>query len=278
MASAADLRAPINRWGGNATSRYNWQINATNRAADWYFESIASGSATPADDSDTFVSQTKAGGAEPVLTIPVMGWVASTGLDRVRQASFSIAKYGAQTAADSQWFSDAGNGVSASTGQPILGNDPTDANVSVDSAFQQGWIQHLVTRWGTAPNGGVRYYALDNEPSIWYVTHRDVHPTGATMDEVVNDAVTHASRIKAVDPSPGHRPRRVGMVRLFLQRLRPAVGATHGWSNLPRSKPRTPAGITCRVFDQLYRHDIATGSGLLDIPDILLSAGRPVQR
>ena len=35
----------MNRSGGNAETRYNWQINAHNHAADWYFESIADGSA-----------------------------------------------------------------------------------------------------------------------------------------------------------------------------------------------------------------------------------------
>src|SRR5262245_59836713 len=35
-----DLNVPLNRYGGNNSSRYNWQINADNRAQDWYFESI----------------------------------------------------------------------------------------------------------------------------------------------------------------------------------------------------------------------------------------------
>ena len=42
-----DLNAPLNRSGGNAESRYNWQINAHNRGADWYFESLADDPATP---------------------------------------------------------------------------------------------------------------------------------------------------------------------------------------------------------------------------------------
>ena len=42
----ADLNAPLNRSGGNAETRYNWQLNAHNRGADWYFESIAD---TPGD-------------------------------------------------------------------------------------------------------------------------------------------------------------------------------------------------------------------------------------
>jgi hypothetical protein len=36
-AALSDLNSPINRYGGNNTSRYNWQVNADNRANDWYF-------------------------------------------------------------------------------------------------------------------------------------------------------------------------------------------------------------------------------------------------
>ena len=34
-AQLADLNCPLNRSGGNAATRYNWQANASNRAADW---------------------------------------------------------------------------------------------------------------------------------------------------------------------------------------------------------------------------------------------------
>ena len=31
-----DLNSPLNRNGGNNTTRYNWQLNADNRGNDWY--------------------------------------------------------------------------------------------------------------------------------------------------------------------------------------------------------------------------------------------------
>lgn len=61
----ADLNVPLNRSGGNSETRYNWQLNAHNHAADWYFESIADASPTPAADADDFVAGTKGSGAEP---------------------------------------------------------------------------------------------------------------------------------------------------------------------------------------------------------------------
>src|SRR5437588_11448149 len=40
----SDLNVPLNRYGGNNSSRYNWQLNADNRDQDWYFESIGDAS------------------------------------------------------------------------------------------------------------------------------------------------------------------------------------------------------------------------------------------
>src|SRR6185369_14305472 len=77
-----DLNAPLNRYGGNASSRYNWQLNASNRGFDWYFESIAENSATAGELGDTFIATSRAGGAEPMLTVPMLDWVAKLGPNR----------------------------------------------------------------------------------------------------------------------------------------------------------------------------------------------------
>src|ERR1041385_4365261 len=59
-----DPNCPLNRHGGTPTSRYNWLQNADNRAADWYFESIASASSVQGEVGDTFIQQTKSVGAQ----------------------------------------------------------------------------------------------------------------------------------------------------------------------------------------------------------------------
>ena len=179
FASTSDLNAlnaSTNRSGGNATSQYNWQLNASNRAHDWYFQSIGSASATPGADGDSHIQSSRAGFAEPMLTIPMVGWVAKLGPNRAKLAGYSIAKYGPQTDNDWQWFPDAGNGIQAGTNARITWNDPNDASMPADENFQRGWVQHLVNRWGLASAGGLRYYFLDNEPSLWAWTHQNVHP------------------------------------------------------------------------------------------------------
>jgi hypothetical protein len=265
-AALADLRVPVHRWGGNASTRYNWQTNASNRASDWYFESIADGPATAGGSADNFISQTKTNGAKPLITIPMAGWVAKVGPTRNNLASFSIAKYGAQTGSDAQWFPDAGNGISAASGQPITGNDPNDANVASSATFQQGWIQHLVSTWGTSSNGGVSYYALDNEPSIWHSTHRDVHPAGATMDEVFNDAVAYAGQIKTLDPAAQVMgPEEWGWSGYFYSGADQQWGATHGWNSLPDRTAHNNWDYVPWYLDQLRQNNASTNKRLLDI-------------
>ena len=261
-AALADLNAPLNRLGGNNASRYNWMLNADNRGNDWYFESIGDSSATPGERGDTFISQSRAGGAEPMLTIPILGWVAKLGPNRGKLASFSQAKYGAQTGNDWQWFPDAGNGILQSTGQPVTNNDPNDANAPADAAFQKAWAQALVARWGPASGGGLRYYILDNEHSIWHATHRDVHPAGAGMDEIKARILDYAAALKSVDASAlivG--PEEWGWSGYLLSGADQQYGSQHGWSYLPDRAAHGGMDYLPWLLDQLKRD----GRRLLDV-------------
>ncbi len=196
-AQLLDLNAHLNRQGGNNTTRYNWQLNADNRANDFYFESIPFANIA-GEVGDTFVQDSKSGNALPMLTVPIIDWIAKVGANRTKLASFSINKYGAQTGNDAMYFPDAGNGI-RTNGQFVTGNDPNDANVPNSVAFQQTWLQHLISRWGNSTNGGVRYYLLDNEHSIWFSTHRDVAPVGATMEELFGKMRDYSAMIKSQD-------------------------------------------------------------------------------
>ena len=230
----SDLNAPFNRYGGNNTSRYNWQVNGDNRGQDWYFESIGDTSSVAGERVDTFIANARAANAQPAVTIPMIGWVAKLGSGRSKLAGFSIGKYGAQTGNDWQWFPDAGNGILSSNGLPVSGNDPNDANVPNSSSLQQQWVQAIVNKWGTAANGGLNYYILDNEHSIWHSTHRDVHPAGATMSEVLSRMTDYASHIKGVDPSAKVMgPEEWGWSGYFYSGYDQQYGSQHGWSFLP---------------------------------------------
>lgn len=264
----ADLNAPLHRYGGNNSSRYNWQLNADNRGQDWYFESIGDNSAVAGQRGDQFIQDSKTGGAEAMLTIPMLPWVAKLGANRSKLAGFSIQKYGPQTGSDAQWFPDAGNGILSATGKNVTGNDPNDANVPSTAAFQQGWVQHLVQTWGTAGAGGLRYYILDNEPSIWQSTHRDVHPDGPGMDEIRDRMIAYGKAVKDVDPNAlVVGPEEWGWSGYFLsgkdQQAGPSVG--WDWSKLPDRTAHGGADYLPWLLDQLRQQEVTGGRRLLDV-------------
>jgi hypothetical protein len=261
-----DLNASLNRYGGNASSRYNWQLNASNRGFDWYFESIAENSATPGELGDTFISTSRAGGAEPMITLPMLDWVAKLGPSRGKLASFSQAKYGTQTGNDWQWYPDAGNGVLQSTGQAVSGNNPNDANVPAGVTFQKSWVQHLTGQWGMASSGGLRFYLLDNEPSIWHSSHRDVHPVGATMDEMRQHMIDYATMIKSVDPyATVVGPEEWGWSGYFYSGYDQQYGAAHNWCCYPDRAAHGNMDYAPWLLDQLHQYEVQHGVRLLDV-------------
>jgi hypothetical protein len=196
----ADLGFTMNRSGGNEETTYNWQINAHGKGADYYFESIGDNSATLGESADTVVADAKIAGAQPLITISMIGWTPILGPGRAKLASYSIAKYGPQTGSD-QYFPNAGNGVSITNNTLITWNTKTDAYEAVDTNYEKGYVQHLTNKWGVSTNGGVPFYLMDNEQSLWFSTHQDIHPVGPTMQEILGDFIAYASMVKSIDPN-----------------------------------------------------------------------------
>jgi hypothetical protein len=194
---AADLDLPVRRWGGNSTSRYNWQNDTTNTGSDWYFENVPE----ETNAAGLFINQDRRTGTKTLMTVPLIGWVAKRRpAGHPYDCGFSIAKYGAQQDADWSWDPDCGNGV-RTNGTPITGNDPTDTSVAISSSFVADWVDHLAAVYGAADQGGVLFYDLDNEPMLWNSTHRDVHPEPTSYDELRDQTWDYAAAIKTSDPS-----------------------------------------------------------------------------
>ncbi len=207
----------VDRWGGDSTTRYNWQIDMHNTANDYYYENIpdctaASCTGTPpvGNSADTFISGAFGAGAQPLMTMPTIGWTpsATSPLSQPYVAGFSTAKYGAQTSTD-PYDPTAGNGVCTSAANNtkycvnglIVGNNPADTSTAIEPGFDQQWIAHLQSTFGTAANGGVQFYTLDNEVMLWNSTQRDVHPIPPTYDEIWTKTLNYATAIKQQEPN-----------------------------------------------------------------------------
>jgi hypothetical protein len=290
FADAARLADPgyaLNRWGGNATTRYNWKVDVSNRGSDYVFLNVSEGDGQglPNDSgANVFLAETLAAGADPILTLGTIGW---TPIDlRQKRYGFSIIKYGAQLQNACPFDCDGGNGQcstaanatgfcvdQASGPDLIVGNDPTDTSQPAGSQWNRDWIAHLKTRHGPAASGGVRLYALDNEVMLWNSTHRDVHPQPATYDEIWAKTIAHATAIKAEDP--GARvlgPVTWGYCDLFGSAADNChVGADRdAHDGVPfvkwylRQVCANPISPGVRAVDYLDLHYYPQGSGLID--------------
>ena len=221
-ADESKLAFPLRRFGGNSSSRYNYQVNATNAASDWFFMNVPlsyiavpQGSRiareAPVDVQKLSVTnywalEQTTDHREFLLTIPMLGWVTK---DREQAWSYPVHRYGPQQSVEYQTSGgDAGNGIDRQ-GRPILTGDASLTSVSVGPEFAVDWLKHLKQVTGkSAANGGVRFVALDNEPSLWHKTHQDLRysnsrnsesgPVG--FDEIWNLTVSYASALKKADP------------------------------------------------------------------------------
>jgi hypothetical protein len=267
---AAALRLPVRRWGGNATTRYNYALDETNRGSDWFFENVP-GNADPAglpngSETDTFVDQDRRTGTDTILTVPLIGWVPKA---RDYSCGFSVAKYGPQQQTD-QWRPDCGNGIKPD-GTPITGNDPTDTSTPAGAAYVTDWLHHLTATYGTAANGGVKFYNLDNEPDIWFQTHRDVHPNGAGYDEMRDSTYSIASAVKAADPGAATLgPVGWGWNSLTLSGADQQTCNAEGgscWSNPPDKAAHGGVDFGAWYLRQMKAYEQAHGVRILDYYD-----------
>lgn len=160
-ATAAAANFTVLRWGGDATSRYNYKLNTTNSASDWFFENSAGqNGAFPNPGTmasfGSFVTATDAAGMVALGTVPVQGWVAnsSTSVSGATPAcSFPQATYANQTSYDGV----CGSGMcpdgatcgtvtcTATGGCSLFGNAQTPAITSVEAPAPACTIESLTS-------------------------------------------------------------------------------------------------------------------------------------
>jgi Glycoside hydrolase family 44 len=228
--AVAKTNITIDRWGGDSTERYNYQLDVTNSIADYYFENQTGNggdgwqSVSGASAFDNLVQTNNADGIVTLGTVPVLGWVSKDSTS----CSFPVATYPNQQKVDANRgcgngiYADGVNGCTNTNGCEIVGNDPTVTSINeppptpppasaVTAAWAQGtwaggWATSLVSKFGSGNPGGsagkgVAIYDLDNEPSWWDSNDFDVHPNPFTYDEVTNGGIGTALAIKIADPT-----------------------------------------------------------------------------
>jgi fibronectin type 3 domain-containing protein len=201
----SDSGATLIRWGGNASTRYNWKNFDTSAASDWYFSNRPFGNAGDPlySDSTQFVSNVSTAGGYPIMTIGMLPWAAKD----ASSYSFSVSKYGAQCATN-PFSADDGNGVKTDCSTNVTGNDPHDANIALldgppasgdpaGSVYRNEWVSALSSAYpATRPH----FYDMDNEVDIWGSTHRDAHPAPSGYNELRDTYLRIAAGMRTWDP------------------------------------------------------------------------------
>ncbi|MEK6751285.1 MAG: glycoside hydrolase family 44 protein [Chloroflexota bacterium] len=197
---ANEIDLPLRRWGGNATSRYNWQTGDTNSGNDWYYENATVANAynwAVTENHNGWVEQNIRTASDSLITIPMLGYAAKDGAST--SCGFNTTTYPNQQSVD-PYLPSCGNGI-RQNGSFITGNNPLDTSVAIDPAFTQDWVTSMVTDHGSSTSGGVKFYALDNEPELWSETHRDIHPAHQTYDELLEKSISYGEAVKTADPN-----------------------------------------------------------------------------
>jgi hypothetical protein len=184
-----DTGTTARRWGGNPTTRYNWERNAFNLTKDWYFKN-AEGAPS---GYRGFLDENRQRGIKSALTVPMIGWTAKD----ATSYSFPVAGFGPQQATAPE-SPDMGNGV-ARDGKPIVPGPATITSVASTPDSMARWISRIRADDGNLGRS-VDSYILDNEPMLWNTTHRDVHPEPTTYDELLERTIAYGTAIRQADP------------------------------------------------------------------------------
>jgi hypothetical protein len=194
---AKEIQVPNIRWGGDGTTRYNWLVDSSNSGFDWYFMG-GNGETTPVPGAgpDLMVNTYKP--ANALVTIPIIPYVNKMS---AWNCSFPVSVYGAQQSTNPYVHpngDNCGNSI-ATNGTQLIDNNIYANHIDNTTGLQEQWVQHLVSTFGTAANGGVKFYQLDNEPYGWSNTHRDVMPNGATYPTITQLGEQYAATVKQAD-------------------------------------------------------------------------------
>ncbi len=178
----------IERLGGNPATRLNWDLHVWNSGQDWFFEN-----GKGVDIGEWLQMQTQ-NHVLAAVTVPTIGWVSKD----LSSVAFPKAKFPSQQKFD-PYRSEAGNGLLAD-GKPITGNAPELTSIAATPEMIARWVQSLREKDQAHGSRVIQSYILDNEPSLWNTTHRDVHPKPLTYDELMDRTIRYATAIRGADP------------------------------------------------------------------------------
>jgi len=183
------------RLGGNRTTAYNWENNASNAGSDYIHSSdnyLVTSGGVPLADSEkpgavatVFHDQSLAQNVPyTLLTLQAAGYVSADKDGEVKET---------EKAPSDRWKE-----VKFAKNAPFsLTPDLTD-----DYVYMDEFVNLLVDKYGDSTTAtGIKGYSVDNEPGLWSHTHERVHPDPVECAELVDRTSELSEAVKNVDPN-----------------------------------------------------------------------------
>jgi hypothetical protein len=242
------------RMGGNPLTRFNWELPAWNVGADWFFENHL-------QKQSMFerLSLNRKDKRAVAVVVPMIGWVAKDG----QAAGFPRAKFGPQRKHDPH-RTEAGDGVRPD-GSPLTPGAASETSVPAPPELIRSWVARVVEDDKREGQRAVSMYILDNEPSLWNTTHRDVRPKPLGYDELLQRTIQYASAIREADPDAVIAgPAEWGWTGYEFS----AVDREAGVKLRPDRRAHEDTALVAWYLKKLAQHEQATGKRLLDVFDL----------
>lgn len=175
----------VSRMGGNRTTAYNWETNASNAGNDYRYQNDGYMGETdePAKAVSDFYRPAAANGSVSILTVPCAGYVAA---DKGPDGDVNKTPNYLETRFHKSYPSKPGGTYS-------LFPDTTDRAV-----YQDEFVNFVEK---SKPTGAKTWYSLDNEPDIWQSTHIRIVPKNVGYAGILERGVAYGSAIKKVAPN-----------------------------------------------------------------------------
>jgi hypothetical protein len=229
-------RITATRWGGNRTTAYNWENNASNAGIDWKHQNdwYFSRSDEPGEAVGKWLTAAQKARSLAIVTVPCIGYVSAdkgNDGDVAQTPDFLSRRFHRSLPSKGRAFA--------------FPPDPADKFVYQDEFAW--WIGKTFAEQPVL-------FALCNEPDLWASTHARLHPQPVTFAELAKVNIDYATAIKKAVPNA----QVVGM-------------CSFGWSgyhHLQQAPDRNGRDFFDFYCQQMAAAEKAAGRRLIDVIDI----------
>lgn len=203
---SAITNATSRRMGGNRWTAYNWENNASNAGADYFYynDGFLSNSLTPGEAVRPTITSTSANRQAVIVTVPMAGYVSADKFGTtVQQADYATINPANPLT----------GGIAGSRFRTVIDRKPASAgplsltpNITDAFVYTDEFVNWVKTTGGNRSAPVI--YSLDNEPDLWASTHRQIRwnpatnsPVPISYDELRQRSINTALAIKSVDPT-----------------------------------------------------------------------------